>query len=209
MKIIDSFLWFVATVIFLSMGILLIGFAAHTHGAINLSEQFTYITKLPNLWLVSGLAGLLILIIGISIVKISIGRFQREKTIAFENPEGQVVISLSAIEDFIKRIMKQISEIKDMRCNVKATKRGITISAKLVLWSDANIPDVTEKIQSLIKTRVQEMLGIEESITVSVHITKIAHKEAAKREKAEEEVPPQPAGFKGAIEYKVKGGKKK
>ena len=206
MKVVNSILSFISIIIFLAIGVLLMAYAAHLKGVVNLAEQLVYLKELPNLWIISGLMGILVVLIGVSIIKITIGRLQREKTIAYENPEGQVIISLSAIEDFIKRIVRQIIEIKDLRCNVIATKKGINISAKVTLWSDANIPDVTEKIQSLIKSRVQEMLGIEETIVVSVHITKIAHKEAPKTlpEKTQE-----PAGFKGAIEYKIKTGKAK
>jgi len=193
--------------IFLAVGVLLLVLAAHLHGALDLTTQIDTVRNMANLWIILGFIGALIVVISFSIVRVTIGTLQREKTIAFENPEGQVVISLSAIEDFIKRIVKQVVEMKDMRCSVVASKKGIRISTKVSLWSDANIPDATERIQSLIRSRVQEMLGIEESITVTVHIVKIVHKDAAARKESkpapQDILEKEPAaGFKGTIEYK-------
>ena len=71
------------------------------------------------------------------------------------------------------------------------------ITTRLVLYSDTNIPDITEKIQSMIKAKMQDMLGIEENIAVKIHIAKIAQKEEVKESKyKEKENPP----FRG-IEY--------
>jgi uncharacterized alkaline shock family protein YloU len=138
-----------------------------------------------------------------------LGRFQREKTIAFTNPEGQVTISLSAIEDLIRRVAKQIPELKDLRCDVRANKKGtIQITAKTTLWSDANIPEVTERVQGLIKSKVQDMLGLEETVSCSVHISKIVHREETKKKKGEKSEINEES-FRGTIEYGVEGRKHK
>ena len=72
----------------------------------------------------------LLIFISLLVVQVTMGTIKRERTIAFENPDGQVTISLSAIEDFIKRAMKQLPEVKESRPNVKASKKGITIVNK-------------------------------------------------------------------------------
>ncbi|MFH0731853.1 MAG: alkaline shock response membrane anchor protein AmaP [Candidatus Omnitrophota bacterium] len=148
-----------------------------------------------NLGASTGIAGIAFILIALIITHFTFGGIQRERTIAFNTPDGQVIISLSAIENFIKRLATQTAEIKDMRSNVLATKKGVNISARVSLWSDANIPDVTERIQGLIKNKVQDMLGIEEPITTKVHVAKIVHREPPKSKKVyveEEESSPQP-----------------
>jgi uncharacterized alkaline shock family protein YloU len=149
--------------------------------------------------LILGITGCLLIFISIMVVQITVGILHKEKTIAFENPDGRVTISLTAIEDFIKRSMKQLPEIKESRPSVRAGKKGITIMNRVVLFSDANIPDTTEKIQGMVKTRVQEMLGVEEPVDIQVNVIKIVHKEDKTREfkKPEDKVPP----FRGTIEY--------
>ena len=91
--------------------------------------------------------------------------------------------------------MKQLPEVKESRPNVKAGKKGITIVNKVVLFSDINIPETTEKIQNIVKSRVQDMLGVEEPVEIQVNVTKIVHKE--KEIKKEDKTPP----FRGTIEY--------
>ena len=145
-----------------------------------------------------GAIGALMIIVTLLVIQIVIGKMQMERTIAFDNPDGQVTISLSAIEDFIKRLTRQLSEIKELKPTVIATKKGVDIMTRLVLYSDTNIPEVTERVQNIIKGKIQEILGIEESIFVRVHIAKIAHREEPKEPKIKEKEPQQ--SFRG-IEY--------
>jgi|GEM_PF-209433 len=208
MRVFNWIVWFVCTIIFYLFSAMLLIFAAHLRGWINIDFLFTYFKNQPDLWLVSGFTGLLMFVITLSISRIMLGRFQREKTIAFTNPEGQVTISLSAIEDLIRKIAKLIPEIKDLRCDVKANKKGaIQIIARVTLWSDANIPEATEKVQNLVKTKVQDMLGLEETVTCAVHISKIVHREDFKKRRSSDKETSDES-FHGAIEYGIEGRKK-
>jgi uncharacterized alkaline shock family protein YloU len=140
-------------------------------------------------------------IITFSVSKIMLGRFQREKTIAFTNPEGQVTVSLSAIEDLIRKAATQVPEIKDLRSDVRANKKGtIFIGARMTLWSDSNIPEVTERAQSLIKAKIQDMLGLEETVICSVHISKIVPREESRKKRQDASETGEDM-FRGAIEY--------
>ena len=126
------------------------------------------------------LIGIGLIVLNWVIIQLSINKLQRQKTIAFENPDGQVTISLSAIEDFIRRSTRELPEVKELRSNVIAGKGRIQVRARVTLWSEAHIPEVTERVQSLIRSRVQEMLsGIEEPVHVRVHVAKIAHRDEA------------------------------
>jgi uncharacterized alkaline shock family protein YloU len=154
-----------------------------------------------NIRLIIGITGILMIIISMLVVRVTIGTIQREKTIAFENPDGQVTISLSAIEDFIKRALKQLPEVKELRPHVRAGKKGITIINRVTLFSDINIPETTEKIQNLVKTRVQDMLGVEEPISIKVHVVKIVHKEESAKNVKKDDSKPQAPTFRGSIEY--------
>jgi len=194
---------FYSSVIILA-GIVLIVFALNLLQPQDINNLFIYTQSSSNSRIIIGLFGLLLILISLSFAQLILGRLQREKTIAFNNPEGQVTISLSAIEDLIRRIARQIPEIKDLRCDVRASKKGmIQITARTTLWSDANIPEVTEKTQSLIKSKVQDMLGVEEVVVCSVHISKIMHREEARRKKGEKDYSSDDT-FRGSIEYSSK-----
>jgi len=197
MKLLNNLTIFFYTVVCLLFGFLLILLAFNSIPVATLEEAIDVIYTTSDIRLLLGAVGAAIILIGLLIAQFTSSKIQRENTIAFENPDGQVLISLSAIEDLIKRTARQIPDIKDMRPSVVANKKGVNIVNRVVLFAGANIPETTEKIQNIIKTKVQEMLGIEESISVKVHVTKIASSENQKEEKKPEEIP---HVFKG-IEY--------
>ena len=141
--------------------------------------------------IVFGLIGGLLILITYSFAQVILGRVQREKTIAFSSPSGQVTIALSAVEDLIIRMLKGSPEIKEARPNVIAGKRGIEIDLRLILKSEVNIPDLTMQLQEMVKSKVQEILGIEEQIVVRIHVAKItSYEEKDKKPKEPEKESP-------------------
>ena len=201
MRIFSGFTMFFYTLVFLAIGCGLIIISSNIIPVDEIVRAITYSYETMNLRWTIGLVGLLVILYSLVAVQIALGNLQREKTIAFDNPSGRVTISLSAIEDFIRRTSANIAEVKELRADVTATKKGIHIKNRVVVYSDANIPDVTERIQSILKHRIQEMLGIEEPINIKVHIAKIVAKESKERKAAKiEEREEKKAIFKG-IEY--------
>ena len=150
-----------------------------------INDLLIYTQTSLSVRLIIGLSGLLLILISFSFAQLILGRLQREKTIAFSNPTGQVTISLAAVEDLIKRVTSGIYEIKEIKPNVIAGKKGIEVGVRLVLKSEANIPDLTSQLQDLIKNKIQEILGIEEQIIVKIHVAKIVSFEERERRKKE------------------------
>ncbi|MDP2913471.1 MAG: alkaline shock response membrane anchor protein AmaP [Candidatus Omnitrophota bacterium] len=198
MRFISGLTLFFYTIVFLLIGALFIIIALNIIPQEFITEVLYTTYSSTNTRLALGITGILLMFISIMVAQIAMGKLQREKTIAFENPDGQVTISLSAIEDFIKRALKQLPEVKELRPSVRAGKKGIAIINRVTLFSDVNIPETTEKIQNIVKSRVQDMLGVEEPINIKVHVVKIAHKEETAKDVKKEDKPPQ---FRGSIEY--------
>ena len=159
--------------IFIALGAWLAAFGMQLVPVDSVAIFFQTIYDDEHLRVVCGLSGAAVILFNVMVFQLMWARFQRQRTIAFNNPDGQVTIALGAIEDFIRKAARQVTEIKDLKSDVLATKKGIEIAARVSLWSESHIPEVTEKIQSLIKTRVQEMLGIEDPVWVRVHVAKI------------------------------------
>ncbi|MEK7849273.1 MAG: alkaline shock response membrane anchor protein AmaP [Candidatus Omnitrophota bacterium] len=161
------------TIIFAFIGTLAIAFAFHIIDINELMAQLMYAYNDLRMRLITGLSGLVFILLSFSAAQVITGKIQREKTIAFTNPNGQVTITLSAVEDLIKRLAHQLSEIKDAKADVKATKKGIDIRMRVILRSETNIPDFTARLQDLIASKVQEVFGIDEPINVKIHVAKI------------------------------------
>ena len=120
----------------------------------------------------------------------------RDKIIAFDNPSGRVTLSLFAMEDLIKRLVTRLDEVKDAKVTITALRKKLTANVRLVLGSEVNIPEITSEIQTLVYKKIQDTIGIEEPINVTVYVGKIFPervKDTADKKTLEEETLP----FKG------------
>lgn len=161
-------------VVFITIGLFLIAVSVKSIQSEPVLSALDSINASTTLRIGIGAVGFLLIAISWASYQFTVARIQRQKNIAFNNPDGQVSISLSAIEEFIRKIGSSLPEVKEMKSDCIATKKGIDISTRVIFWADANIPESTEKIQGLIKVKIQEMLGIDEPIIIKIHVTKIA-----------------------------------
>ncbi len=181
---------FVYTLIFAIVGVCLIFISLHMEGRYDLSIILEPLMNFSNLHLVIGLSGVLLILVTLSLANFSFKKFQTEKTIGYATNEGQVIISLGAIEDFIRRLTQQLPDVKELRSDVFVTRRGIEIESRVILWSTSNIPNITERVQSVIQGQVQKLLsGIDKPVLVNVHVTKIAQRDQEKNKKPKQEIP--------------------
>ena len=171
---------FYAAIIIL-IGLALIVFSLNLLLPLDINNLLIYAQSSQNSRIIIGLTGLLLILVSFSFAQIILGRFQREKTIAFSTSSGQVTISLSAVEDLIRRLVGIIPEIKELRPNVVANKKGIIVDMRVILRSEANIPELTSRLQDITKSKIQEVLGLEEQIIIRIHVAKIAHDEKDNR----------------------------
>lgn len=153
----------------------------------DIANLFIYIQNTPSARIVLGLSGVLLILISSWFAELILGRFAREKTIAFPTPSGEVTIALSAVEDLIKRLNTVVDGIRELRPDVIATKKGIVVDLRVILKSEANIPELTERLQEITRAKIQEVLGIEEQIIIKIHVLKIVLPEDKKKKDNEPE----------------------
>jgi len=165
----------------------------------DINNLLFYFQSSPSTRLIVLLSGMLLILISISFAQIILGRFQRERTIAFKTAAGEVTVSLSAVEDLIKRLTGIMPEIKELRPHVIATKKGIVVDLRVVLKSEANIPELTARLQEITRSKIQEVLGLEEQIIIGIHIVKIISidEKDKKRKESQNYEPPIPFGGYG------------
>ncbi len=189
------------TVVLILVGIGLIVLSLNILQPQDINNLFIYIQDSPNSRIILGLSGALLILITFSFAQLMLGRFQREKTIAFATSSGQVTIALSAVEDLIRRLAGIMPEIKELRPDVIATKKGIVVDLRVVLKSETNIPELTSRLQEITRSKIQEVLGIEEQIMIKIHVVKIISPEEKerKRKELEKEQPTIPFGGYGRV----------
>lgn len=185
------------SVILTLIGLTLIVYAVNILQPQDINAVLLYTQTNLNSKVAIGFAGLLLILLSFFFAQLIIGRFQREKNIAFTTSSGEVTISLSAVEDLIKRMAYILPEIKELKPDVIATKKGIVVDLRLVLRSEANIPELTARLQDITRAKIQEVLGIEEQIIIKIHVTKIISAEEKDKKKKEIEKPEPTIPFGG------------
>jgi hypothetical protein len=134
-------------------------------------------TDLSRRWIL-GTSAILILLLNYSFGRIITGDHKRGKTIAFYNPAGLVTVSLTAMEDLVRRVISRDPAIKDVRASVtareKRKKKRIEAVAQVALSTEVNIPELTATLQEIVKGKIQDTIGAEETVIVRVDVVKIA-----------------------------------
>ena len=183
------------TLFFVFFCALLILFALNFITAPMVSDFAAYVSSYPNAPVILFLISFLILLINFSFTQSVLGKIHREKNIAFHTSCGQVSIALAAVEDLIKRLALSIPEVKNLRPDVRARRRGgILVNLRIDLRSEAGIVELTERLQELVKNKIQDMLrGIDEPIIVRIHVAKIVYPEDKEKKKTEGDSKDQPA----------------
>ena len=191
---------FYATVITL-IGVAFVIFAFHKLEPQEVSDFLSYIQSNFSSRLIVGLSGLLLVLISFSFAQIILGRFQREKTIAFPTSSGEVTIALTAVEDLIRRLSSVIPEVKELRPNVVAKKGTVVVDLRVALKTGSNMPELTSRMQEMIKSEIERVLGLEQEPIVNIHIAKIVSTEERdkKRKEPEKQEPTIPFGGYGRV----------
>lgn len=173
MGIIRGLIVFLYTIVVLSLGIFFIGISLGIVpiSQINMIFDVIYGSSLNLLYV--GLIGIVLLTLSFVHLYSAGRRRKRGKTISFENPDGEVNISLSAIEDFVKRISEDVTEIKQLDCKVTNSKKGLNVTNDVVVYAGISIPEITEKFQNMIKLKLEGILGIENNIKIRMHVKEV------------------------------------
>lgn len=196
-------------IIFYAINIILVGatfiiFSLDLSTLDNIYKLFTYLYQTSSSRIsIIILTGILLILFSYYLFRRIVIDFQREKTIAFKTQHGEVTIALSAVEDLIKQLANVMPEIKELRPDVIASKKGILVDLIVVLRSEANLPELTSRLQEMTRSKIQEVLGVEEEIIVRIHITKIISREdkdkEKKRREVDKDVPPVPYSGYGRV----------
>ena len=128
--------------------------------------------EVPFVGSVAALLGAALVLLALFFLWAHVRCSRKARCIAFENPQGEVDIAVSAVEDFIRRIGIDFPEVKEIEPSIRGGRRGISVVVRVVLWSGGSIPNISEKIQDKIKEEVQSSMGIDVG-TVSVIVNKV------------------------------------
>ncbi|KJJ84198.1 protein containing DUF322 [Candidatus Omnitrophus magneticus] len=100
-------------------------------------------------------------------------KLRKDKVITIQNPDGEVKVAISAVEEYVRKVAKTIPDIISMKSVIGYNRKGININARVTISAGTNIPEITERIQFEVKNKIQGMLGIDEKINIFMQVNKV------------------------------------
>jgi hypothetical protein len=127
----------------------------------------------PLLRSLLGFAGALLVALAVFVAWGNLASRRWERIVVLRNPLGEVMVSMTALEDLGRLIKAEVPSLKDIKLRVSANRRGLSAHARVVLQGDVDLPAVTEAIQAAIRKRLQGVVGPEQDIRPRVMVGKV------------------------------------
>lgn len=119
------------------------------------------------------LIGTILILFCLQYIQTLLRRCRRNKSITFESPEGKVSITLSAIEDMLRKLLEERKEVSHVRPKVFLRKNLIEVVIRGVLTSEVNLVEFTKEIQESVKEKMHILLGEDKQVKVNLEIRKV------------------------------------
>lgn len=93
---------------------------------------------------------------------------------------GKVNIALAGLKNMLEKLIKNISGIREVKVKIKNIKPKkdqtelLKISVKLVVSPECNVVDISDKIQTKIRTSMKQIVGIDE-VDIDVFVVNISN----------------------------------
>lgn len=181
-------LFFVTLIMFLSAFVIVF-----TYNLVSLQEVLDFITIVyydEAVGMICAAYAGVLLFLNFVFYQVFTVNIHRDKTIAFDNPAGRVSVSLLAIEELTKRVISRIPEVREVKSRIQATKKGLQIKIRLILRAEGSIPEVTSKVQELVKKKIQDTIGLDDPIDIAIYVGKILPDQGKKKKEPKVEEPP-------------------
>jgi hypothetical protein len=151
------------------------------------------------------IGGLLIFLNWLFVVKL-VRKSRYQRFIRFQNPSGDVIVQLGAVEECLTRAARETEQVHDVKVRVFAgtDKKPVTVVVSAAIWDAPNVPAVVESLQERLKGRFMEILNIEEPVDVEVTLRRLVTKGDSRKKKSVDSsgTPPTEPGFRGP-EYPI------
>lgn len=125
-----------------------------------------------NRWII-GFSAVVIFIAGLAVLIGNISTRPSSRTRIITTEQGEVSISLSALENLVKKAAFQVHGVRDVKPLIKITPQGVAILIKAALIPGTVIPEAAQEIQTGVKGFLEQMAGLA-VVEVKVLVTEVA-----------------------------------
>jgi len=156
MNFVDRILIVIQALLFMAIAAILLVFSTRLISFYNFSTSLEF---LYGRWEVA-VAGLVLLLISARLLLSSLKSKTVNETVIQNGEFGAVTMSLVALESLVINTIQDIEDIKDVKVSIKKNDEGVSINLNLVVSIDVVIPEITEELQSMIKSSVENTAGV-------------------------------------------------
>jgi len=187
MKVINFFAQLFSIFAFLTLGSLLILVALHVLSVDDAVFKVRELYGSPFKSMQTGVIGLLFISVGLIFSKTLVKKGRSSDAIIYHGESGPMFVSVNAIEDLVKKVLKKVSLVKDWKIKTIIHGKDLEIKIRLILWSGGSIPQLLAELQDDVHTRVGKILGPENKLEIVCDVQRIEeseqHFEVKKNEK--------------------------
>ncbi|HXV27542.1 MAG TPA: alkaline shock response membrane anchor protein AmaP [bacterium] len=178
MKVVNAFAQVFSIFAFLTIGSLLMMVALRI---LSMNDAMLKVRELyANPWqsVQTGIVGICFISVGLIFVKMIVKRGRQTDAIIYQSETGPVMVSVAAIEDIVKKVLKRFHLIKDFKIKTLFHGKNVEIRLRLVLWSGGQIPELLGDLQEQIRLRVKKLFGSESRIEISCDVQRVEEHDA-------------------------------
>lgn len=178
MKVVNAFVHLFAIFAFLTLGSLLIIVALRIVSAEDAILKIQEVYSSPWKSVQTGLIGLLLIMVGLAFSKILIKKGREAEALIFQSEIGPIVVSVAAIDDVVKKVMKRYHLVKEAKIKTLIRGKDVEIKMRLILWGGGRVADLLVEIQNEVRSRAAKLLGSENKLEVTCDVQRIEDHES-------------------------------
>ncbi len=173
MKVINVFAQIFAIFAFLTLGSLLMIVALHVLSLEDAIFKLREVYENPVQSLHLGFIGILFITVGLIFSRMLVKKGRESDAIIYQGESGPMIISVTAVEDVIKKVLKRIHMVKEWKAKTLIHGKDLEIKLRLVLWSGGGVPKLLAEIQDEIGDRLRKMLGPDNRFEILCDVQRI------------------------------------
>lgn len=139
--------------------------------------------------------GLVVAVLVVAYIATSFGRGPGSQYLSYESKQGNISISLKALQDFLGHLKGEFPSILTLTPKVSARDEALDVILHVRIKAGAPIPEVSRMLQERARLTIQEKIGISDIRDVEVKVEEIVREKDNFQNKSIELTPkPPPAG---------------
>lgn len=178
MKVVNVFVQIFAILAFLTLGSLMIIVALHILSVDDAVSRIQEVYASPWKSFQAGVGGLLFITIGLVFSKMLVKKGRESDTLIFQSEIGPIVVSVTAIEDVVKKVLKHFHMVKEAKIKTVLQGKDVKIKLRLALWSEEGLTELLAEIQGEIRSRVKKLVGRDNEVKIACDVLHIEDHEA-------------------------------